>query len=83
MRGGLGASVVISCLYSVIFVCSNCYMCVFWRIVSLCVLSGGDKACDEAAENLSVECGNSECSKKSSKRHSPLSDKLDELDRTE
>ena len=49
----------------------------------MCVLSGGDKACDEAAENLSVECGNSECSKKSSKRHSPLSDKLDELDRTE
>ena len=44
---------------------------------------GGNDTCDEAAENLSLECGNSECSKKSSKRHSPLSDKLDELDRTE
>lgn len=33
----------------------------------MCVLSGGDGACDEAAENLSLECGNSECSKMSSK----------------
>ena len=38
MRGGLGASVVVFCLYLVKLVCSNCYICVFWRIVSLCVL---------------------------------------------
>lgn len=50
-----------------LFVRIAIYLCVSWRIVSLCVLSGGDGACDEAAENLSLECGNSECSKMSSK----------------
>lgn len=47
----------------------------------MCVLSGGDGAWDEATENLSLECGNSECSKKISKQETLTVCQMDKLNR--